>query len=408
MSLLALVVTLVLGMPQADARENDLAKRFEIGLDVPPALYEGRFAQPPVPHWRVRLPGGVMGSSVHTERTRPVVDGGHIFVGSAAAEALYQLDRRDGSVIRSYPASASVESEPVVVGDRVYFTDTGGSTWCYRQDGELIWRHQGKAPILVRPTLGGKLLYVTNVDDLAVALDVETGELQWRYQRPPDITRDTELALYAAPPAVLVDDEVVLGFSDGSVVSLDATTGEVRWERAVGEGRYPDLVAAPTAWRNDIFASGYFEPFVAIDRETRNVRWRLDYGAANAALLDTRAEEAVLYHPGTDGVLRAVVARTGEEVWAWDSETPGALTTPVATDAGLVVGSSDGQIYLVDASTGKLLWRYHEEVRLQGVTGMPSVSGRQLLFVTNAGYLHSMLSPRKSLFKAKKPYPAGE
>lgn len=387
-------VWLVLGAALAAPDDDGLASRFDLGLHVPETAWDGAFDAPPVAQWKARLPGGRVAAGTHTERTRPVVVGDSLLVGSAGGSALYQLSRRDGSLLRTYPAQGSVESEAVVADDRVYFSDRAGSTWCYTLAGELVWQHRGSAPVLVRPTVAGGRVYVTNVDDLAVALDASDGELQWRYRRPPDLTREAELALYAAPPAVVLEDRVMLGFSDGSVVAMDAERGDIVWERPVGEGRYPDVVAAPVAWGGDLYASGYFTPLVAIDRETQNVRWRLELGAANAVALDATLAEPVLYHPGTDGVLRAVVARTGEQLWAWDSQTSGALTTPVLTDAGLVVASSDGLVYLVDAETGAEVWRYHEPRRLNGVTSAPTVAGRQLLFVSNAGWLHSMIVPR--------------
>jgi len=410
---LLLALGLSLGVPglassalDLSDRASDLETRFEMGPEAPPALFPGTFSAPPVPQWAVRLPGGRVAASSHTERCRPVLVGPHILVGSAAGQALYLLSRRDGGLVRSFPAAGSVESEPALADDVVYFTDTAGYTWAYRLDGELLWKHRGTAPILVRPTIDHGRVYVTDVDDLAVALDAQDGSLLWRYRRPPDLTRSGELALYAAPPAVVIEDEVLFGFSDGFVVALDAEEGEVSWERRVGEGRYPDLVAAPVPYQSDIFAAGYFTPLVAIDRATRNVRWRLELGAANAPVVDTTPEQAILYLPGTDGVLYAVVALTGAELWAWDSETRGALTTPLITPAGLVVASSDGQVYIVDPTDGHELWRYHEPVLLDGVTSAPAIDGRQIVFVSNAGWLHSMIVPREFNRGPSPPYPS--
>lgn len=392
--------------PVAVASErSDLSERFDLSIEIPDTgWYEGSFDRPPVSDWRVRLPGRVS-AGTHTERTRPVLHGEHVYVGSAGGDALYVLRRRDGSLARSFPASAPVESEPVVTDERVYFTDTGGSTWAYAHDGELLWQHEGSAPILVKPTVHGDRLYVTNVDDLAYALDLGDGTLQWRYRRPPDLTRATELALYGAPEAVVLGDLVLVGFSDGALVAIEADSGEVAWERRVGEGRYPDLVAAAVAVGSDVIASGYFAPLVAIDQGTQNVRWRLEHGAAHAPAIHGVGERAMLYHPGTDGVLRAVEARTGDVQWSWDSETPGALTTPTMTPAGLLTASSDGQIYLIDMNRGEAVWTYREPVRLVGVTSAPVVDGRQVLFVTNAGWLHSMRVPRQSEPASSPPYP---
>ena len=89
-----------------------------------------------------------------------------------------------------------------------------------------------------------------------------------------------------------------------------------------------------------------------------------------------------------------------------DSGSSGALTTPVLTGAGLAVGSSDGGLYLIDPRTGKEVWHYHESVRLLGVSSSPTVDGRQLLFVSNAGYLYSMICPSPDRYEADTPYPS--
>jgi outer membrane protein assembly factor BamB len=142
-------------------------------------------------------------------------------------------------------------------------------------------------------------------------------------------------------------------------------------------------------------ASGYFQPLVAIDIPTRSVRWRLDAGSAGAAVVDERDGKAVVYHPGSDGKLRAVSLLTGAESWTWDSSVSGALTTPLMTPAGLFVGSSDRGLYLIDPDSGDEVWRFHEDFILNGVSSAPVAAGRQLFFVSNAGNLYAMIAPRK-------------
>ncbi len=355
--------------------------------------FEGSFSEPPVLHWRRRLPGPPINAATHAEWGDPVVVAGSILVGSAAGKALYELDRGNGHVRRRYPARNSVEAPAALVDDIIYFSDTGGDTYAYTRDGEKLWSHDGNAPVLVVPTVTKDAVVVTNVDDLAVALDRQTGALLWRYRAKRDLTREAELALYAAPRAVVVDGEVLLGFSNGSLVGVDLETGEEMWKREVGEGRYPDLVAEPVPFGTDIFTSGYFKPLVAIDQQTHNVRWRVDVGGAYGVVVDERGPNPVLYHPGTDGTVRAVATLTGAVIWAWDSGTSGAVTSPVITDAGLVVASSDGSIYLLDPSDGSERWRWREPYLLRGISSVPSVDGRQLVFVSNAGFVVSMVTP---------------
>ncbi len=363
--------------------------------DPPSATYPGAFDRPPVPQWEADLPGGRMNAMSHAERSRPVVHGGTILTGAAAGEALYVVSRADGRLLRTYPADGAVEAEPVIEGGTVYYADTAGTLWAVDLDsGEPLWSTPGEAPRPTTPVLDGDTIYVPDVADLVVARDKADGTLRWRYQRKADPSRLSELTLYAAPAVALSGDQVLVGFSDGSLAALDHETGDVLWDLRIGEGRYPDLVAPPLVEGGMVYASGYLTPLVALDLQTRTVRWRLDAGSAAAALLVDTAGGRLLMHPGTDGTLRAVDPVTGDVRWSWDSDSGAALTEPVLTEAGLVVASSGGDLALVDPDDGALLWRRQGERALLGLTAAPLVAGRQLLFTTNAGRIHAMISPR--------------
>lgn len=354
--------------------------------------YTGVMSQAPVPLWSVPLPGPPINAASHTERSRPVVHQDSVLVGSAAGKGLYRFSRYDGALLDTYEALASVESEALVADGRVYFTDTAGRTYCYTFEGEKLWVHKTNAPILTRPTLDDGRVFITNVDDLVVAIDAQTGEQIWRYQAKRDLTRVAELALYAAPSAVVDDGQVIVGFSTGELVALAAATGERTWAVPVGEGRYPDLVGTPVIEASDILVGGYFKPLLAIDRGSQSVRWRAEVGTA----FPVGVYQGLVLHPGTDGVLRAYDRLTGAEQWSWDSKTGTALTEPVVTPAGLVIGAVAGSVHVLNPETGRKRWSWREPVLLEGVNATPTVVDRQVFLVTNAGTLYAFVAPEKS------------
>lgn len=352
----------------------------------------GSFDQPPVLQWVARLPGSRTSTAAHTERARPTVSGNVVYVGSAKGTALYALDRTRGFLLRRYPAGASVDAAPLAVGDYLFFADSGGTVWAYRAaDGTLLWSYDAGAPVLTTPTLSNGVLYVATVDDLVIALDAANGAQSWRYKHRGELGRKVDLSLYAAPRPVLMGEQVLVGFSDGTLVALDAVAGDVAWQARVGEGRYPDLVGDPVAWAGIVLASGYDEPLVALDPATRQVVWTLPYGSAAAATVMGEGESAVLLHPGTDGKLRAVAPRTGTELWTWDSGDTGSITEAVVTEAGILVASSTGTLSLIDPQQGAVRWAFRPPFLLEGLSAPPTVEGRQLVFVTNAGRLYSLV-----------------
>lgn len=387
------VLAVLLGLTPANAAVPETVTVEGVRASPESSSYPGRFDRAPAFHWSRDLPGEPVNAPSHAERARPVLSGQEIYVGAAGGEALYVLSRVDGGLLRSFPADGPVNAEPLLVGDRVYFTDNAGTTWAYRTTGELLWRRPGTAPRPTRPTLAGDLLYVRDVDDLLVALDAETGEPRWQYRRKRDPSRLSELTLYAAPPAVTGGPNVLVGFSDGALVSLDRVTGDLVWDLSIGEGRYPDLVAPASVSDQTVFASGYLGPFVALDATSSTVRWRVDVGSAAASTLMPTGGGALLLHPGSDGVLRAIDPVAGDVRWEWDSGRGASLTRPVVTEAGVLIGGSGGTLALIDPSDGSLRWQWHEDYLLSGLSVAPATDGRQVVFTTNAGRITSMLVP---------------
>lgn len=352
---------------------------------------EDGFDAPPVTVWRRALPGGVSGSASHSERSTPVPTDDGLLLGVDSGSGLFLLSQKDGRQLRHFAADASVQGSPVTLEDRIVFGDVAGNTYCYDHDGNLLWRHESGSPILSTPRIYDGIVYLTNVDDLTVALGLDTGKLEWQYQRPKDAGRQAELALFSAPTPTISSGALVTGYSDGFLVGFNPLTGDVLWDVQVGEGRYPDIIATPTPGEADLYASGYFKPLMAIDANTRNIRWRFEAGAASAATL---APGDSLLHPGSDGILRSLNTLTGGLNWSWNSGGNGALTTPVLTPVGVLIGASDGGLYLIDQETGKQKWEAKYDFLLDGVTSTPVVVGRDVFFVSNAGFLYKLTAPK--------------
>ncbi len=366
-----------------------------LGAPWQPSCGGGRDGTPgAVPHlrWGADLPGPRVNAAAHAESASPVVVGPVVLVGSAGGRGLYAVSRASGELLQTFAAEGSVQAAPALdaATGAVYFGDTAGNLWAYDARGGLRWSWQTGAPVVGSVTLVDGRIYAANVDDSAFALDAATGEVVWQYHQKPDRTRDSDLALYASPSVTVAGGVAYAGFSDGTLVALDAGTGAVSWSKRIGEGRYPDLVAAPLVVGDELYVAGYFGPLLALDIRTQAVRWRVDVGAAAPALPGADHGVKMLYQPDTDGGLHAIVALTGAEKWVWRSGTEGAVTTPVQTPEGLWIGSSDGSFYLVDAETGAQRWTWAEPADLEGVSASPDVDGRDLFLVSNGGRLYAL------------------
>lgn len=381
--------------------------------------FAGRFDAAPALLWSVRLPGPAFPSAVHTELGGPALHGRYIYVGSAAADALFILERHSGRLVRRIPTGAPVQAQPMVYDNRLIFADTSGGVYAYAllDEGEggvaeaPLWTRQGAAPVLSPVRVHADTVYLSTVDDVVVALNLGDGELKWRHTQRGDGTRLSRLKLYgAAAPAIAVgangELEVVVGFSDGTLAGLDGESGVVRWQRRIGEGQYPDIIGGAAILGEDVIVAGYSEPLVAMHRGSRNVRWRLDHGGAfppvvgggNGAqpdFYDSSGPDRFVFHGGSDGLVRCVDGRTGALIWAWDSGTRSSMGQPVPTPAGLLVAAAAGTISLIHPADGQKLWSWQPGFLPSGFTGAIAVEGRQAVAVTNAGNLVSFVVPQE-------------
>lgn len=367
------------------------AAGLEYTAPAPAPVQRGEaLAGAPLLLWERRLPGEPPNTATRTEPAAPVVDERYLYVGYSGANALLVFDRRDGALVTQLPTHAPVASAPVLTETFLYVSDTAGYTSAFRRDkldvARPAWEHFSGAPILASPTVADGALYLTNVDDLVYALDAATGELKWRHAHKLEGVRAAELELFGAPGPAVANGMVYVGFSDGFLVGLGQGDGSPRWSAQIGEGAYPDIIAPAQPVGENVVVGGYSGPLVSLDPTSRSIQWRLPIGSSTPFLLDGDT----LWHGSPDGVLRKIEARTGNEVWAWDSGTGGSISQPVNTGEGLLVASSEGSLYLVDPASGTTRWTFDPGVLLTGITARPAVDGDMVYAVSNAGVLYAL------------------
>jgi outer membrane protein assembly factor BamB len=101
------------------------------------------------------------------------------------------------------------------------------------------------------------------------------------------------------------------------------------------------------AWHSGVYAASG-------PRALRGVKWR--FATGGKVIGSAVWSEGTIYFGSDDGNLYAVDAATGKQRWQYPSAGPVASTP--AVDAGMVYfGSYDGKFYAVDAKTGALRWK---------------------------------------------------
>lgn len=342
--------------------------------------------------WRRDVAPSLTAPFTAAQRSSPALDpeGSRVFVGSSD-EHLYALRAEDGATIWRFKARGAVGCEVAFdrVAQVVYFgTDDGFVYAVDARDGAQKWRAPARGEVRRRPVLGPEAVYVATGSDVVLALDRDTGRRLWTYRREPP----EGFAVDGHAGVALDGRRLFAGFSDGTVVALDAAEGSALWERETSQDvdlpeedsslpAYLDVDTTPVVADGVVYAASHAAGVYALDERGGGVKWRRDelQGATGLALSGDD-----LYVSRTRA-LDVVAAATGED--RYHVRLPAqALTAPILARRMILVAGTRGDLYAISREE-------HAVVTLvsagEGFAAAPVASGRRAFALSNGGVLYS-------------------
>ncbi len=263
------------------------------------------------------------------------------------------------------------------------------------------WRFQVGGPVSSTPVISGGVAYVGSYDGNLYAIDTETGAAVWTYASGADVMEpNLQVPLGITGSAHIADGVVYVGDSAANVHAIDASTGDAIWTVRVDEQEAASIWSSPVVFNGVVYLgvasiakeAGFRGSVVALDAATGESIWETFVvpedvdGAGVFAVPAIDTTRGVLY-VGTQNAyteyeapfgypisLLAIDIATGEVVWAFlappnDGETsptedvgfsasPNLFTAEIdGTSRDLVgVGQKSGQYYALDRETGALVW----------------------------------------------------
>lgn len=252
-------------------------------------------------------------------------------------------------------------------------------------DHTLNWSVSLDIPVNTPIETDGKSLFVSTNNDIVYALDLD-GNILWRFAHRVSPSRKGNLQLFGAGRPLVEEETIVVGFSDGAVLRLTKSDGTIVEKVYNGEGRYPDVIAQPTSIQGGILISGFEQPSYKESQES--ILWSKSFGAVQGSLVDpNEGNKTLVYHAGSDGLLRKIDSTSGAVLWDWDSETSASLTEPVWLNDQLLIASHVGGLYVIDPTTGEEIWRSRLEYRQTGYMQPPLVDECTIHVLSVKGYL---------------------
>ena len=165
------------------------------------------------------------------------------------------LSLSSGETIWKYMENSRSTSAPLLHGDKLYFTSSGGIVARTQENGELVWQtpyanagYQNPIPIVWDDQL---LVNGTNFR----SLDLATGKVLWQVDcgREADrFLRSRRQAIGGSSTPLIAGDYAFFGHDDTSIRAVDRQ-GKVQWEYRLGT----PIKTAPTACGNLVFVHDF-------------------------------------------------------------------------------------------------------------------------------------------------------
>ena len=149
---------------------------------------------------------------------------------------------------------------------------------------------------------------------------------------------------------------------DGFVAPVDVL--QVRWRRHLTEEPLieykPQEFASAISDGQRVFVGSSAKVLWALSARDGSIIWNHPLGGAIAGRPTYVAASGLVYVGCDDGQLYAIEADTGKQRWAYQTHAPIA-SVPVVVDDVVYFTTGENRIYAVDARTGKWRWQYDRE-----------------------------------------------
>lgn len=203
-----------------------------------------------------------------------------------------------------------------------------------------------------------------------VAYDVLSGQRRWTARGAPI---SSGLLLYA--------DAVIAADDDATVHSYRMTDGQIEWTLELGEGA--GVKASPVLADGSVIVADDRGGVFAVNPVDGSIDWTADVGSPVQST--PSSDGASIYIATTRGQLFKLAVGDGSTSWTYSAGNDDIyFAAPGISENQVIFGASDGLIRAVDASSGRELWSRDVDA---AVTAPPLLANG----VVYVGTMHSKL-----------------
>ncbi|MCY1078222.1 outer membrane protein assembly factor BamB family protein [Archangium lansingense] len=331
--------------------------------------------------WWKRLVSPTLLEYAPREHAQPTYDARNERVLTLTRDGYVRSFDLEGHEVWSYAVGNRFYAGATADDGIVYVPGTDGVLHAlYAKTGELKWKYAAGEALATAPVLAGDLVLVASQSDTLFAVKRATGELAWLYRRDPP----AGFTIHRASAPAVRGQTAWVGFSDGTLVSLDLADGGVRWEKSLAPSSVTQFVDVDTTPVLDesghVYAASYAGGLYALDAETGDVVWN----SVAQGITSLMVHGQVVVATGDDR-LDAYLGDNGKLLWSQTLQERAGLE-PVLVKGMLLVPAQRSLLF-VDPRTGqsRLAWNPGE-----GISAPPRVVGGKVYVLSNNGYLYAL------------------
>ena len=244
--------------------------------------------------------------------------------------------------------------------------------------GQITWQRNTGGSVFSAPALANGTLYIGSTGGNVLALDARTGAVRWQHAIGQFLNDSTP---------VVVGRVLFVGANRTWVLALDATNGRQLWAANLQEV----IKAAPT-YADGLVLVNSSNATTALDARTGLVRWAFrenGFGWPTTAA-PTVNGQTVYVAQGTRTIVYALNLQTGRQLWAYNAADR-LISTPVIVGNSVIIGTWKGKVEALDVTRGNRIWHYNVNqalprgMSIDGIAGSLAATGDTVFVGTYNG-----------------------
>jgi len=340
-------------------------------------------SKPPMLAWKTYVPGGGrVGSGV-------TYGDGKVFPGSFQ-DMQMAIDAKTGEVLW-----ITLTKTPMIFSGAYYqgrFVRGGtddNTMYCFNAtNGDILWTYNPNTDgyFTVGCAAAYGIVYEPNKDGNIYAIDIETGDLVWKYKGPGTMLFPGMPTVADGKVYVTSGQDATFGAETGAseFVCLNAYTGDVIWTLPIEAFVPRESVAV--AYGKLFIIPG--DVTTAVDSQSGGEYVAKDqvwaFGSSTSQV--SNGSWSMFRHDAQ----RSSIGNAGPSnlTLVWNYTTNGAvMSSPSIVNGILYVGSQDKNVYAIDSGSGNLIWKFQTNGTIES---SPAVANGKVFIGSDDGYVYCL------------------